>query len=147
MKKVFCRNKSQVALENIATYGFAMLIVLAVIASLFYLGMLNPSIFLSNECTLQSGLFCVDSKATGTSLIVNIKNIGGYDISIDKIEADHCTPLINNGKLSDGIAATYTLNCINGGTKYDEELNITYTNMDTLIVHLNQGSVKAKIEG
>ena len=60
--------KSQAALEFLMTYGWAILVVLVSIGALAYFGVLSPDKFLPAKCTLQSGLACLDHKATATGV-------------------------------------------------------------------------------
>jgi len=138
--------KSQAALEFIMTYGWAILVVLVAIGALAYFGVLSPDRFLPSKCTLQSGIACLDHKATATSLVIYVKNSLGYDLTVDAVKAQQCTALGSQGALSNGQSATYTLTCVNTGSKYNGDVNISYTNTDTGVSHTNQGEVTTKIE-
>ena len=52
--------KSQAALEFLMTYGWAILVVLVVIGTLAYFGVLNPAKLLPEKCTMQMGFYCRD---------------------------------------------------------------------------------------
>ena len=54
--------KSQVAMEFLMTYGWAILIVLIVLAALFFLGVFNPRI--ANACLATVPFVCSDVKLT-----------------------------------------------------------------------------------
>ncbi len=138
--------KSQAALEFIMTYGWAILVVLVAIGALAYFGVLNPDRFLPSKCTLQSGLACLDHKATDTTLVLRVQNSLGYDITVDSVKAQGCTALGSQGTLANGGATTYTLTCTNSGSKYNGQTNISYTNIETSIPHTNQGQITTKIE-
>ena len=138
--------KSQAALEFIMTYGWAILVVLVAIGALAYFGVLSPDKFLPNKCTLQSGIACLDDKVTATGLTINVQNSIGYDVTVDTVKAQQCTALGSQGTLSNGGSATYTLTCVNTGTKYNGQVNITYTNINTNVQHTNQGQITTKIE-
>ena len=94
--------KSQAALEFIMTYGWAILVVLVAIGALAYFGVLSPDRFLPSKCTLQSGIACLDHKATATSLVIYVKNSLGYDLTVDAVKAQQCTALGSQGALSNG---------------------------------------------
>ncbi len=138
--------KSQAALEFIMTYGWAILVVLVAIGALAYFGVLSPDKFLPNKCTLQSGIACIDHKATATQLQIVVKNSLGYDVTIDAVKAQQCTALGSQGTLSNGGQATYTLTCTNSGSKYNGNVNVSFTNIESSIPHTNQGQVTTKIE-
>src|SRR3989344_4668429 len=140
--------KSQAALEFIMTYGWAILVVLVAIGALAYFGVLDPGKFLPAKCTLQSGIACIDHKATATTLVVSVRNSLGYDVTVDAVKAQQCTALGSQGNLANGATTptSYTLTCTNSGTKYNGQVNITYTNTDTSVQHTNQGQITTKIE-
>ena len=139
--------KSQAALEFIMTYGWAILVVLVAIGALAYFGVLSPERFLPSRCTLQSGIACLDHKATATTLTIYVKNSLGYDLTVDAVKADQCPALGSQGTLSNGGAATYNfITCTNSGSKYSGNVNISYTNIDTQVTHVNQGQVTTRIE-
>lgn len=138
--------KSQAALEFIMTYGWAILVVLVAIGALAYFGVLNPDRFLPSKCTLQSGIACLDHKATAAQLVLRVQNSLGYDVTVDAVKAQQCTALGSQGTLANGAATTFTLTCTNSGSKYNGQANITYTNTETNIQHTNQGQVTTKIE-
>ena len=139
--------KSQAALEFIMTYGWAILVVLVAIGALAYFGVLSPDKFLPAKCIMPQGVGCVDHKATATSLAITIRNSLGVDITVDAVKAQQCTALGSQGTLSNGASpTTYTLTCVNAGTKYNGAVNITYTNSDTSQQHTAQGQVTTRIE-
>ena len=138
--------KSQAALEFLMTYGWAILVVLVAVGALAYFGVLSPDRFLPAKCTLQSGLACVDHKATATSLVMRVQNSLGYDITVDAVKAQQCTALGSQGTLKNGDPATYTLVCVNSGSKFSGQVNLTYTNTDTQIQHTNIGQETSRIE-
>ena len=143
--------KSQAALEFIMTYGWAILVVLVAIGALAYFGVLSPDKFLPSKCTLQSGIACLDHKATAASLVLSVQNSLGRDITVDRITAQQCTAQGTGAvgsvtTLSNGASTQFTFVCANLGSKYNGQANITYTITDTNIQHTNQGQVTTRIE-
>src|SRR3990167_2852536 len=62
-------SKSQAALEFLTTYGWAFLVILIMIGSLAYFGILNPSKILPDRCNFGPEFECLDyqiSSTTGT---------------------------------------------------------------------------------
>ncbi|MBI2655548.1 hypothetical protein HYX06_03945 [Candidatus Woesearchaeota archaeon] len=142
--------KSQAALEFIMTYGWAILVVLVAIGALAYFGVLSPDKFLPAKCTMQAGLACIDHKATATSLKIIVKNSLGYDITVTDIKAQQCTAQtglsisVANGGNLDTTAST----CVNSGSKYNGQVNITFTTPSDYggLSHTNAGQVTTRIE-
>ena len=150
--------KSQAALEFIMTYGWAILVVLVAIGALAYFGVLNPDRFLPSKCTFQAGIACLDHKATITSLIINIQNSLGRDMTISRLTALQCTEIAapNQSAILNGQTGTYTFCCgatcvpaslgNADSTKYSGQVNISYTLAGTTISHTNQGDITTRIE-
>ena len=140
--------KSQAALEFIMTYGWAILVVLVAIGALASFGVLDPGKFLPNRCLIAQGIACIDHKATATSLVISVKNSLGHDVTVDAVKAQACTALGSQGTLVNGATnpTTYTLTCVNSGSKYNGQVNITYTNPDTSQQHNAEGQVTTRVE-
>lgn len=141
--------KSQAALEFLMTYGWAILVVLVAVGALAYFGVLSPDKFLPAKCTLQSGIACVDHKVTSTTVTVRITNSVGYDLSAITVKAGGCGTDSSTPTLANGNSATYTITCgsaLTSGSKYNAQLNVTYTITDTGISHNNQGQITTRVE-
>lgn len=142
--------KSQAALEFIMTYGWAILIVIVVIAALAYFGVLSPDKFLPSRCTLPGGIACLDQIASSTDLAIGVtlKNSLGYDLSSATVRASGCTNADNQGTMRNGDQRTFTPSgcSLISGQKYSGQLNVTYTNAETGISHTSQGTITTKVE-
>ena len=140
--------KSQAALEFLMTYGWAILVVLVAVGALAYFGVLSPDKFLPAKCTLQSGIACIDHKATATTVQVVIQNSLGYDLSAITVKAGSCGTSSTPATLANGDKGTYTITCSPAllGTKYNEQLNFSYTITETGIAHNNVGQITTRIE-
>ena len=53
--------KSQAALEFLTTYGWAFLVILLMIGTLTYFGILSPSKFLPERCNIAPEIGCINS--------------------------------------------------------------------------------------
>lgn len=142
--------KGQAAMEFLMTYGWAILVVLIAIGALAYFGVLNPSRFLPASCTLMPGLSCESFKVDATGLIVNVRNGMGSDLTNVTISvpvgAANCASATSGAgvALNDGAAATFTVACTPTGSRFKEDLTITYT-QDGLD-HTRTGQLVAEIE-
>lgn len=80
--------KGQAALEYLMTYGWAILVLVAIVSALFALGVFSPSNFVSEECNFQPDFTCshfilfLNKTATNTVLQVTFHNGLGYPINI-----------------------------------------------------------------
>lgn len=141
--------KSQVALEFLMTYGWAILVVLVAIGALAYFGVLSPDKFLPSKCTLQAGIACIDHRTQSSQVQVVLRNALGYDISSVIVRAEGCGSsssfsLANGAQTNPPVAITCATPLT--GTKYSGALNVSYTITDTGLDHTNQGSIISKIE-
>ena len=84
------KKKGQVAMEFLMNYGWALLVVLLAIGSLSYFGVVSPSKFLPESCTLFPGLSCVDFKVTTTEIAIVVQNGMGYDLNDVSINVGNC---------------------------------------------------------
>jgi len=84
--------KGQAAAEYLVTYGWALLLLVAVIAIILSTGIFNPSYFISEECVLQPDIACTgyqmyrmggDQEAV---LIIGVENRLGYDMKLANVK-------------------------------------------------------------
>ena len=137
--------KGQAAMEFLMTYGWAILVVLIAIGALAYFGVLNPSRFLPESCTLIAGFSCDSSKVTSTGAATLIirngmgDNIYNFSMAIDDndngVYADaneastDCvgTTTINDGdQVTCNWASLPTADAGSSGSKYKANVQFTY---------------------
>jgi uncharacterized protein (UPF0333 family) len=141
--------KGQAAMEFLMTYGWAILVVLIAIGALAYFGVLNPSRFLPASCTLMPGLSCESFKVDATGLTMNVRNGMGSDLTNVTIGvpagATNCAGASSAADdLNDGASATFTVACVPTGSRFKEDLTITYT--ENGLDHTRTGQLVAEIE-
>ena len=165
MKKKISQKKAQAAMEFLMTYGWALLVVLIAIGALAFFGVLNPSRFLPNSCTLAPGFACTDFKAdaTGEEIIIVLQNGLGEALNDVTLELDNlngagsCTGSLQTFNsdvpftFADGGSTTMTLGpCTNmgAGTKLKGDLIIRYTigSGATALTHSKVGQLVTGIE-
>ena len=79
--------KGQTAMEYLMTYGWAILIIMVVLAVLFYLGVLNPPI--PEPCVFPARVTCISSKLnTAGNLTLIIGQGTGHPIMVTGV---NCT--------------------------------------------------------
>ncbi len=98
--------KAQAALEFLTTYGWAFLVILIMIGSLAYFGILNPSKILPNRCNFGPEFECLDWQLSLTTNDVKIKmknNVGepivisNFTLGSETTTALACTAPANIG--------------------------------------------------
>ena len=78
------RKKGQSAMEYLMTYGWAILVIIIVIAVLFYIGVLNPRNVTPSTCTFPPGISCQSFKLVSvtTQIDLTIGQATGHAISV-----------------------------------------------------------------
>jgi hypothetical protein len=82
--KRFKSSKAQAAFEFLTTYGWAFLVILIMVGTLAYFGILNPSQVLPSRCTMGAELQCLDHQvsATANTFRLRLKNGVGESVTI-----------------------------------------------------------------
>jgi len=85
--------RGQAALEFLMTYGWAILVVLVVIGTLAYFGVLNPSVLLPEKCTLQMGFYCKDHQINqdNSEVSLRLENGMGKGIIVTRLKVGDIT--------------------------------------------------------
>ncbi len=124
--------KGQAAMENLMTYGWAILIVVVVAGVLAYYGVFSPKV------TAKTGFSQVDVvspwnlKANG-DLVIQVQNKVGQDISINKIYAggvvaDIVDVAVASGATSTAITASFAGLAGTSGSQFNiKDVAIEYT--------------------
>ena len=83
----FKDSKAQAALEFLTTYGWAFLVILIMIGTLAYFGILNPSKILPNRCNFGAEFQCLDYQISSTTSTfkLRLKNNVGEPIAVSSI--------------------------------------------------------------
>src|SRR3989344_3033295 len=68
----FLMKKAQTAMEYVLTYGWAVLIILFAISSLFYIGVFEPKT--PNTCIIEAPFVCNDVKAYDDTVVYTISS-------------------------------------------------------------------------
>ena len=86
------RNKGQAALEFLMTYGWAMLVVLAAVGALAYMGVLSPQKYVNNKCTSSVGISCQgEPQFNQTQLAFTVLPSTGFDLAFSSV-----SPYVSN---------------------------------------------------
>jgi len=152
--------RAQSAVEFLLTYGWAIMIMLAILAILFYIGVFSPETASPNSCVLPAGFSCRGyALYDGGSLVLDLGQATGKDIRITRISCtsadapvDGITPynLLQNGKHYNFTGITCTKA---DGTSVPEEkefyrgkIYIDYIEEETGIPHSISGELAYRVE-
>ena len=90
---------SQVALEYLATYGWAFISISVTIGALYYFGVLDFSKYLPQKCIFPSQLKCLDFNLNPNMVNIKLINNLGEDIRVTSMQITNdanppvsCTP-------------------------------------------------------
>ena len=146
--------RGQAALEFLMTYAWAIMVVLVGVASLTYFGVLSPDNFLPAKCVFQPGISCLDFKIENTAggngrITLRVQNSLGADIGNIVVTAGNCGSASSSMPIPNGDSQTITINCAGPlqGSKYNNQVNLTFSNLDTGVFHTYQGSLVDRIVG
>jgi len=145
------------------TYGWAILIMLAVISVLFFLGVFNPRTVAPNACVLTAGFSCFGYRLSSGdtvdgALILDLSQGTGHSLRIDELA---CTAADTPSTFS-----TISTEIFNGEHKqictpcfradgssfpdpdefYRGRLFVRYTDLDTNIAHQIVGDIAYRVE-
>lgn len=83
--------KGQAAVEFLMVHGWAILVLLIILATLYSLGVLNPGSYTNEECVFLPGFDCkfyiLQKTSTGYVLNLIVTNGLGFDISLVDVNA------------------------------------------------------------
>ena len=117
--------KAQAAMEFLMTYGWAILIVLIVLAALFFLGVFSPKT--ANVCQISTPFFCQDVVADDNSLGIKIKaqGVSSATVTSININGQDCNSFNTNLDINgDFFGCIVTLN---KGDKFTVKYTLDYT--------------------
>ncbi len=132
--------KSQVAMEFLLTYGWAIAIVVVVFASLFYFGLLDAPKASPTYCRLPAGLTCLDHRYESGKFTFFMKNNLGNSIIVERIESATCDTNRPYEILDNHQAFAVTLNCI----EFSGDIDVHYRSMETGLAHTGKGESGVK---
>lgn len=116
--------KSQAALEFLTTYGWAFLVILIMIGTLAYFGILSPGKLLPNRCSFGSEFQCIDYQisATDSTFKLRLKNgvgeaidVTSMGVSTESATPYSCTNPTNPTSWKSGNISDFTWTACSGG--------------------------------
>ena len=130
--KILKSIKAQAALEFLTTYGWAFLIILVMIGTLAYFGVINPSRILPSRCTFSSEFSCSDHLLKANEVRVKLKNNLGEPVELTSVSLTK----------DDGVAISCTAPAL-GTWKAGEVKELAWTSCadPTGLIQGNKGKV------
>lgn len=150
--------KAQSALEYLLTYGWAILIVIIVGASLYALGVFNPGTFTGKRVTGFTQFQIVDHKVdTNTNLTLVFGNRLGKTVTLGNVTATYknidCTSNdLDGDTMGPNTQITTTLSCLPGWgaldlrSSYSVIIDIGFNDPDSGLDHIDTGTLFGAVE-
>ncbi len=151
-------SKSQSALEFLATYAWAFIIIATAVSALYYFGILDFGKYLPQKCAFPSQFKCLDFSLRPAEVRIKLANNLGEDIRVTSLQiTNDANPPIACTSPSpfDWAHSTETdvvfASCSGGGYISDErvELKITMSyyavNTPSRPVHLINGKINGRV--
>ncbi len=152
-KNMLKRKKGQAAMEFIHTYGWVLATVIILGGAAIYYNMHTNKQVLPKECTILSGIRCVDVKAEENLLTLDLLNEFGFAIS--NITANITGTCNSTANTTDGnpynnpesILANQEIKlvfeCQNlTGKEVEEKISIRYRNIESDQFHIKVGNLQ-----
>jgi len=125
-------------------------ILLVGLGAIAYFGVLSPSEFLPSKCVFPAGISCIDFKVESSSdqILVILRNGLGFDLTGITLTASGCTISPSYPSMLNGEQKTFTLSecSLTKGDTYSGNLDVTYINADTGLIHTAKGSITTRVE-
>ncbi len=147
--------RGQAALDFLMTYGWALMLMALVVASLFALGIFDVGNFVGNRASgfVQVGVVGWRVSPAGAFTLL-LKNNAGTDINITMINATlsqsnvvYSSPVINlaNGAQSSTISVGTFSSVPSAGNSYTAKVLISYNDSATGFTYVDTGTLYGKI--
>ncbi|MEM0148890.1 MAG: hypothetical protein QW774_01370 [Candidatus Micrarchaeaceae archaeon] len=157
--------KTQSAVEYLVTYGWMFLIVAAVLAAMFALGLFNPSAYSGQECVLEAGFSCVNYYMASNGLLtIDIEQVTSEPINVTAIGCNENSTSIKMGtvyspasnEIAMPIGSSYTFNveCYDQygnpvslpvGSMFSGSIILNYTNTLTGFPNIMFGRILVRV--
>lgn len=131
-------------MEFLATYGWALMIVLLVMGAIAYYGLQKPAI--PNTCIFQNEMTCMEMQGrTGNTLQLAVKYNFIYPLKINNIRTSEDCQLqsytINKININQDDILLINLNCQPLNLPYKIDINIDYEHRDANITNTYKGKL------
>ena len=139
--------RGQASMEFLMTYGWAILAAVLAIGVLGYYGVFSPGSSLPDTCLINPPMTCGEYFVNGTGNTVRliIQNGAGSSIDISSLAVGTCTSNTTLTTVADGTEVDYTLTGCTAsvGTKFSEDITLTYLRSGKTIIETVTGDIRA----
>lgn len=151
-------------MEFLATYGWAILIVIIVIGALSYSGTISPDKILPEKCTLPAQFSCEDFRMVktggggGDTIYMKVRNKASRAIAVIKVTFSSealsgvcgqdfsASPIVLRNTESGLVGGLGCILIDTGKTKNKVNVQIDYRWLDSSLMHTVDGELYGKVE-
>jgi len=147
-------SKSQAAMEFLMTYGWALLVILIVIAALVFFGLLNPEAFLPDKVEIDAGVSVQAASVDEDGITFIFQNNLGRPISNFQVNVSECNDqaslLSTPVSLSTGESKVVKIYCTKNeeaASKFKSDIKLFYTtySVGTSLSHEKNGFMRVTV--
>ncbi|MBS3113859.1 hypothetical protein J4448_02035 [Candidatus Woesearchaeota archaeon] len=151
-------SKSQIALEYLATYAWAFVVVATAIGALYYFGIFDFSNYLPQKCIFPSQFKCLDFSLNPGQVRIKLANNLGEDIRVTSLQITNdanppisCTAPLSFDWASSTDQDIIFSSCTGGayilGERVDVKMIISYyaINTPSRQTHLINGKINGRV--
>tara|TARA_Y100000310_G_scaffold338796_1_gene429496 strand:+ start:1956 stop:3086 length:1131 start_codon:yes stop_codon:yes gene_type:complete len=145
MKRGSYVKRGQVAMEFLMTYGWAIIIILLAIATLWMLGVFSPSV--STTCQIEAPFTCQDAVVADNAIILKLGANRVQTANINNINVNgQACPLLTNTQLTSNQITTVRCTglSLDENEKVTVEISATYKKQGGGLTHSIEGTVSGQ---
>ncbi|MAF36760.1 hypothetical protein CL622_06605 [archaeon] len=145
MKRGFQYKRGQVAMEFLMTYGWAIIIILLAIATLWLLGVFSPSV--STTCQIEAPFTCQDAVVADNSVILRLgaSHAQSAKVSSVTVNGQACPRLTNTQITNNQITLVRCLGLtLDEKEKVSVEIDASYVKRGGGLTHRIEGTVSGQ---
>ncbi|MFC1697660.1 hypothetical protein ACFL1H_04980 [Nanoarchaeota archaeon] len=146
--------KGQAAMEFLMTYGWAILVVIGIIAALAYFGVLSPGKLIPDKCIAEPPIgVCHEYQVAENEITIILRN-SGTSVDVDSVSitgSSTCTTIVEDladDRWDNNELMELTLTgCTYGlGEKAQVTFDIGYTEVGKTLPHIYSGELSGTVE-
>jgi hypothetical protein len=142
--------RGQIATEFLMNYGWAILILILVLGSLSYMGVINIDKYFPSHCYIKGELSCEEYIIDEYFTTIRLRNIAGKDLIIKSVELKGKLEGINGLErgLENGEETIFRIKHkpLLEGEKFKTKMLIDYYSKESGITHTKKGNILAKVQ-
>jgi len=138
------RRRGQAAMEFLMTYGWAILaaiIVIGVLALYF-----RPGSLMSDSAIVSAPFYAVSSAVTTNGIDIELKNNGGVNVDVERIDISGCDSYSVPYSMSAGGTNVFSVLCtLDEGDRFNGEVTVSYKRGGSSLTLTSKGTISGRV--